>query len=335
MRQWFGGLLLACIMVILALRAGDAQEAKKEPAKKKANPAYSNANDAGPDFAIQGEYEGQGANGKVGAQVIAEGSGKFTVRFLKGGLPGAGWDGKTQFKVKAQTEDGKTTFTDKTANGEIAGGKLTAKGESGETWTLQHVLRKSPTLGAGPPPGEAIVLFDGTSANEWKNGKLVEGHLLNNGVFSKKAFKDHSLHLEFILPFMPYSRGQGRANSGVFVQNRYEVQILDSFGLKGENNECGGVYQQFAPSVNMCYPPLSWQTYDIDIKTARFDTSGKKIADAELTVRHNGVVVQDHVKLKGPTPASDKEADTPGPIQLQNHGNPVYFRNIWVVEKKD
>jgi hypothetical protein len=134
---------------------------------------------------------------------------------------------------------------------------------------------------------------------------------------------------------MPRARGQARANSGVYVHGCYEVQVLDSFGLAGKDNECGGIYQQSAPRVNLCYPPLQWQTYDIDFTAARFGPDGQKTANARLTVRHNGAVVQDDLELKRATPGGvAKEGPGPGPLHLQNHGNPVYFRNVWVAEKK-
>ncbi|MDZ4684595.1 MAG: DUF1080 domain-containing protein, partial [Planctomycetaceae bacterium] len=134
--------------------------------------------------------------------------------------------------------------------------------------------------------------------------------------------------------FMPTPSGQQRPNSGGYLQGRYEVQILDSFGLEGKNNEAGGIYEISDPKLNMCLPPLAWQTFDIDFTAAKYDADGKKTADARITVRHNGVVVQKDVALpRGTRAAPVKEGPEPGPLYLQDHGNPIRFRNIWVVEK--
>ncbi len=306
---------LSCLA--LALLCG-AQDNKKK--------AFVDAESAGPDFQVQGEYEAEGA--KFAAQVVALGDGKFDVYFLGGGLPGKGWDLKTRVKAAAQTADGKTAITGKDWTGQFTVGALAAKGPEGEL-SLKKVVRKSPSEGEKPPAG-AVVLFDGTSADEWQGGKLVEGNLLNMGVNSKKKFGNVKLHIEFRLSFMPWGRGQGRSNSGVYLAGRHEVQVLDSFGLTGENNECGGLYSIAKPAVNMCFPPLSWQTYDIEYRLAAAEKG------ATITVWHNGVKIHDGLEIKKKTTAAvDANPDTtPGSIHLQNHGDPLAFRNIWLVELK-
>jgi hypothetical protein len=197
---------------------------------------------------------------------------------------------------------------------------------------MKKVSRTSPTLGAKPPAG-ADILFDGTNTDAWRNGQMDDRHFLRCGTKSKALFTNFTLHLEFLLPFKPYGRGQDRGNSGVYFQDRYEVQVLDSFGLKGENNECGGIYTKHKPAVNMCFPPLVWQTYDVDFTAAKFDEAGQKIKNAVMTVKHNGVLIHDQVEINGTTTASGINTVTPvgGPIQLQDHGNPIYYQNIWAV----
>jgi hypothetical protein len=226
------------------------------------------------------------------------------------------------------------TFNTNGWKGTIATGALEGTNEDGATWKLKKAERTSPTLGAKPPAG-ALVLFDGSNADAWQGGKVDARGLLQAGTKSKQSFGDCTLHVEFRTPFMPTARGQGRGNSGVYLQDRHEVQVLDSFGLKGENNECGGIYTVAKPKVNMCFPPLSWQTYDIDYEAAKWDAAGGKTSPARITVRHNGVLIHDKVEVgKATTSAGRQDGPEPGPIQLQNHGNPVFYRNIWIVEKK-
>jgi hypothetical protein len=180
------------------------------------------------------------------------------------------------------------------------------------------------------------VLFDGKSADAFVGGKMTDDGLLEQGCTSKQKFGSCKVHIEFRLPYQPEDRGQARGNSGVYVGARYECQMLDSFGLKGENNECGGLYSVKAPDVNMCLPPLAWQTYDIDYTAAKYE-GDKLVANPRVTIAHNGVVIHNDVELPGErstTAAPNKPGPEPGPIYLQDHGNPVRYRNIWVVEKK-
>lgn len=283
---------------------------------------------AGQDYIDQGEYK----NDWGGAQVIALGNGQFRMVTYRGGLPGDGWDKEYRTEHSGKRDGDKIVFMgENNYRAELANGKITITTDQGGPWTMEKIERRSPTLGTKPPAG-ALVLFDGTNADAWSGGHMDERHLLAAGCKTKQSFQDFKVHLEFLLPFKPLGRGQDRGNSGVYLQDRYEVQVLDSFGLKGEDNECGGIYSQAKPLVNMCYPPLTWQTYDIDFTAAKFDATGKKTQNAIVTVRHNGVVIHDRLELKGPTGGGKKEDPSGGALQLQGHGNPVFYRNIWVAQ---
>jgi hypothetical protein len=299
-----------------------------------ADPVFTNAKEAGPDFAVQGEYSGEGSGHKWGAQVVALGDGKFDIVGYQGGLPGEGWKrGDETKKGTGELKDGACELKGDDWTGTIKGGVFIVRHGEQIVAELKKVERQSSTLGAKAPAG-ATVLFDGSSADAFDKGQITEEKLLAaSGCVSKKTFGDHTLHLEFRTPFMPKSRGQGRGNSGVYPQGRYEVQVLDSFGLDGKDNECGGIYQAAPPDVNMCYPPLSWQTYDIDFTSAKYDADGKKTSNARITVKHNGVTIHDNLELKQGTPGYKGEGPQKLGLFLQNHGNPVAFRNIWAVEK--
>ena len=285
------------------------------------------------DYEIQGEYTGDLGGNRYGMQVIALGNDDYSAVVYPGGLPGDGYEGYGKIEAKGRTEDGVTKITaDGTGYSIIKDGMATvfsaAQGEVGE---LKRVVRESATLGKEPPE-EAIVLFDGSSAEEFKGGKLILNDLLLADCETTQQFGDHTLHLEFRLPYEPLDRGQARGNSGVYIQGRYELQVLDSFGLNGENNECGGIYQIAKPKVNACFPPLTWQTYDIDFTAARWE-NGKKTKNARVTIRHNDIMIHKDLELTRGTPGKNKEAEGPGILYLQGHGNQVVYRNIWVVEK--
>jgi hypothetical protein len=220
----------------------------------------------------------------------------------------------------------------------VKGDVMTGKTDDAKPFRLQKTVRKSPTLGKEPPEG-AIVLFDGTGTDHWQGGRLdPKTKLLNTDgrdIRTRRKFNNYTMHVEFMLPFRPDARGQGRGNSGFYQVDHYEVQILDSFGLQGVDNECGGIYSIRDPNINMCFPPLTWQTYDVEFTNAVVGTDGKKTRSAILTLTHNGVVIHDGLEIGGKTGGSRPDpVGTPGPHKLQGHGNPLQFRNIWIVEKE-
>lgn len=294
------------------------------------------------DFAIQGEYSGRIVENaplswqskKYGLQVVAQGGGQFIAKLYPGGLPGSGWDRQTKYALAGK----------RGAEGvELLGEQLRVIVKDGQArlgsverqlvGRLAKVHRESPSLGKTPPP-HAVVLFNGQETEFLKGAKITDDGLLREGAELTKLAQDFQLHLEFRLPYMPYARGQGRANSGVYLHKRYEVQILDSFGLEGGSNEAGALYREHEPLVNMCLPPLSWQTYDIAFTAPRFDDEGNKVKNARVTVLLNGVAVQKDRELASATGGGKNvgEGPNPLPISLQNHGNPVRFRNIWMVD---
>ena len=302
------------------------------------SPAFTCVDAAGIDYQIQGEYVGEAiedSSYKIGAQIIALGGGKFDLVGLIGGLPGDGWErGDETHTATGEWQDDEVVFEmDSGMIVSVKKGKLVVTADGGEVAILERTVRKSPTLGKAPPTG-AKVLFDGSNVDHFEDAKLVEGKYLGaTGAFTKHPMKSHQMHIEFRTPYMPTARGQARGNSGVYIQSRYELQVLDSFGLDGADNECGGIYSIDRPRVNACLPPLQWQTYDIDFTAATYDSDGNKTKNGRVTVQHNGITIHDDIELKHGTPGRHQEGPDADSLFLQDHGNPVVFRNIWMVEK--
>jgi hypothetical protein len=195
------------------------------------------------------------------------------------------------------------------------------------------------TLGAKPPEG-AVVLFDGRSIDDWvkqgdrspANWPVADGILTvgkgQGSIMTTKKLGDFLLHLEFNVPYMPQAKGQARGNSGVYLTGAYELQVLDSYGLKLQDNDCGAIYKQVTPKVNACKPPLQWQTYDVTFHKARVE-GDRIVKKARVTVIQNGVTIIDNAEISlSPGGTGTKEGED-GPLMLQDHGNDVQFRNIW------
>lgn len=281
------------------------------------------------DSEVQGEYEGHiiagGTRYPIGVRILALGEGKFRSVAYVGGLPGSGEDNSRQIVTEAtRSDNGTVTFkSDRSVTVWKEGKLLAMLGD--RVFEFKRVERRSPTLGKKPPKN-AIALFDGKSLDEWKNGELSAQCLLP-GATTKRSFGSFKMHLEFQVPLEPKKEPQSRGNSGVIIQNEFELQILDSFGLKGQHNECGGLVKIKRPDANMSSPPRAWQTFDIDFTAAEFTDTHKLLDPPLLTVRHNGVVIHRDVEL----PPDDSSKARRWQLSLESTGSPVLFRNIWIL----
>ncbi|NRB52316.1 MAG: DUF1080 domain-containing protein [Saprospiraceae bacterium] len=205
----------------------------------------------------------------------------------------------------------------------------------------------SPGSASNTAPSDAIMLFDGKSTSEWTHGdgsavkwKMGDGFMTvvkgAGGIKTKRNFGDCQLHVEWRTPAKVMKEGQGRGNSGIFLQSRYELQVLDNYeNTTYSNGQAGSIYKQSIPLVNACRPPGEWQTYDIIYTAPRFNDDGVKVASARITVLHNGVLIQNNTEIKGTTeyiglPKNNKHGKAP--LMLQDHSDPVSYRNIWIRE---
>ncbi len=201
---------------------------------------------------------------------------------------------------------------------------------------------------ANAPPSDAIILFSGKDLSEWQNldggpakWRVAKGAFTvvkeTGDIVTKRYFGDCQLHIEWRTPAKVMGDGQGRGNSGIFLQGRYEVQVLDSYNNPTySNGQAASIYKQFIPLVNASRKPGKWQSYDIFFRAPRFASDGAVLTPAFMTVLHNGILVQNHVELKGSTvfigAPSYMKHDLKQPLVLQNHGDRVSYRNMWIRE---
>ena len=331
--SWSCPRLILSSLILIAIGAGNAHAADGPR-----GPVHTEPPTDDPSFLLMGEFVGPITVGEneyetVALQIRPLGDGDFDAISYRGGLPG-------QQKHEAEA----TRMIGKLSDGflVLSGGPWAIFAETdhclivsrtGERLgRLERIRRESPTLGAAAPP-EAMVLFDGSDTDQFVNGKLTDDGLLVEGADIKPMFQDFDLHLEFRLPYMPKARDQGRGNSGVYIQSRYECQILDSFAEPPTFNGAGSLYRFRAPDLSMSLPPLAWQTYDIRFTAPRWAADGTKTRNARITSWLNGVIVHDDVELEDKTGAGKPEEPNLLPTKLQNHSDPVRFRNIWVIDR--
>jgi hypothetical protein len=306
----------------------------------------------------QGEYFGaiQGG-GNLGAWLVANGNDTYTVVFLPGGLltlpgqPNGGWNqagwNRATFSGSARLT-GTSFVVNTTSNYKAV--SITGTGEArvmtgttptGAAFTLNRVVRNSPTHGLKPKPawGAANLWFDSATGQadlaKWAtkdNTVQLSRKYLYRGVQTVASHGAGLLHIEFQSCFNPTATGQGRSNSGVYVQSHYEAQVLDSFGSAGATDEYGAVYTVKAPTVNAALPPLTWHTYDIYFTPRTSGGPGDAAGAAIMTIYANGVMTQDATPVLGVTTSGvGGNLLVPAPLYLQNHGNEVVFNNIWFI----
>ncbi|MCX5676070.1 MAG: DUF1080 domain-containing protein [Planctomycetota bacterium] len=342
------------MLVIVGMVAVASVSATYAAARAKA-PAPNPADE--PDDGIQGEYAGTyrpsdapSPSEKAEAKVIGEGGGTYRCILTLGEGDKAV---KVELKGKAEDDGRRVRLAGETGGANwsalIEKGKALSATSGKDSALLTPAVRKSPTEGAKPPPGAIVLLpFEEgkkPSLDAWADMKggpapwvpQDDGSILVRGgnIQTRQEFTNVRLHVEFRCPYMPAARGQGRGNSGVYLQSRYECQVLDSFGLPPKDNECGGLYSVSTPKVIASLPPGRWQTYDITFHAPTVE-DGKIAKPATMSVVHNGIEIHKDVKIDHVTTAGvSGPIKSPAPLMLQDHGNPVRYRNIWLVELKE
>jgi len=303
-----------------------------------------------PDDGIMGEYVGEwrpkgGQAAEAFARVIGRKGDTYLVRLF------TSHDWTSKFGELTGKAEGKRValagkLAGADAKGTLEGGEvLVVEGAKGEFEGKYHI-RKPPSLAADPPDGAVVLLpykpGKKPTLAHWKNQKWKPRHdgsvlVVGGGNVSKKEFGSVRLHVEFRCPYQPAARGQGRGNSGVYLHGKYEIQVLDSFGLPGRGNEAGAIYGVAAPMVNPALPPTRWQTYDVLFRAPEVNEDGTVTKPPIFEkVEFNGVTVHENVEVKKTTTAGMKgKIRDKGPLMLQDHGSAVRYRNIWYVPLED